>query len=172
MHPGSMATLYRSDTREAQYPSVPAPLRAALARWAEAHQLTLDGARVWLTRSENLPAEGVIAKLLGRRKNPADPDAESVSALLLHPTQVIVGSYGERAGANVTGVALAQLSVQRGNSLAAKLGPAAPQDDGISLDGVPSGTNRVATLFFKMGGADADGCFAAVESAVRAAKRG
>lgn len=167
-----MGPLYRCDTREAAFAALPAPLRDALAAWSARNQVTLDGAQVWVSRCENLPGEGFVARLLGRRRNPVDPDAEHTMALALHATQLVVGAWGERAGATALGVPLATTSITRGSELAARLGPHAPTDDGITIHGVPVADGRTGTYFFKLGGPGADACFTAVESAVRARKLG
>ncbi len=167
-----MPPMYLRETRAADLSTLPEALRAALLDWASRHQLTLDAARIWHTRSENPPGEGFIARLLGRRANPVDPNAFHDAALLLHPTQLLVANLSEKGGAMVMGVALVSTSVTRGSALAGKIGAAAPSDDGISISGFPGAEGGPGTWFFGMGGAAADACFDAVASAVRAAKAG
>lgn len=167
-----MRPLYLRQTRAVELSSLPEALRRALGDWASGHQLSLDNTRVWHTRSENPPGEGFFAKLLGRRSNPVDPNSFHDAALLLHPTQLIVANLSEKSGVMAMGVALVQTSVTRGSALAGRFGAAAPADDGISIAGFPGAPGRPGTWFFGMGAPDADACFAAVESAVRAAKAG
>lgn len=167
-----MPPLYLRETRAADLSTLPEALGAALRDWASKHQLSLDRARVWHTRSENPPGEGLFARLLGRRTNPVDPNAFHDAALVLHPTQLLVANLSEKGGVMVMGVALVSTSVSRGSVLAGRLGAAAPDDDGISISGFPGAEGRPGTWFFGMGGAAADACFDAVASAVRAAKAG
>ncbi|MFO0627731.1 MAG: hypothetical protein U0325_19135 [Polyangiales bacterium] len=167
-----MPPLYRRETRAAALSTLPEALRVALVDWASKHQVSLDAASVWHTRSENPPGEGFVARLLGRRANPVDPNAFHDAALLLHPTQLIVANLSEKGGVMAMGVALVSASVTRGSALAGVLGADAPDDDGISITGFPGTVGRPGTWFFGLGGAAADACFDAVSSAVRAAKAG
>lgn len=162
-----MPTLYRCETRASTLDALPPPLRDALARWCTQHALDLTPARVWSTRCENPPGEGFFARMLGRRANPVDPDAEHTMALALLPTHVVAGSYGARSGASVVGVALGALTVSRGFALSKALAAGLPDDDGICLHGLPGSPGRPGTYFVKLGGAEADACFDAVAAAVR-----
>src|SRR5688500_6298739 len=100
-----MASLYRSSTRELPASSIPEPLATRVRAYAEQNQIILDDTRVrvWITRSENLPAEGFFGKLLGRRANPVDPDAEHDTLLLLHSTHLLLGTAGAKRGVTVFG---------------------------------------------------------------------
>jgi hypothetical protein len=167
-----MPPLYLRETRAADLSTLPESLRAALVDWASKHQLSLEHARVWHTRSENPPGEGFFARLLGRRSNPVDPNAFHDAVVVLHATQLLVANLSERGGPVVMGVALVSTTVTRGHALAGVRGAAAPDDDGISIEGFPGAAGRPGTWFFGMGGAAADACFDAVASAVRAARAG
>jgi hypothetical protein len=167
-----MPPLYLRETRAANLSTLPEALRAALLDWASKHQLSLDPARFWHTRSENPPGEGFIARLLGRRSNSVDPNAFHDAVVVLHPTQLLVANLSEKGGVMVMGVALVSTSVSRGSALAGRFGAAAPGDDGISISGFPGAEGRPGTWFFGMGGAAADACFDDVVTAVRAARAG
>lgn len=168
--------MYRRRTRELPLSTLPPAIAAALAKHAADHQLTLDPAqaRVWLTHSENPEAPGFFGKVLGRRANPVDPDAAHDSALVLLPTHLVLATSGERRGTTALSLALLAASVVRGSGVAAHVAAAVPgADDGMTISGFPGREGRPGTHFFGLGG-DAAGadCLAAVESAIRAAKRG
>lgn len=165
-----MPSLYLRETRPIELSAVPPALREAIVAWGARHQVALDSVTAWHTHSVNPPGEGLLARLLGRRANPVDPDTEHDAVLVLHPTHLIVGTLGARRGVSVLGAPIMQCSVTRGSLLAARLGGAAPTDDGITLSGFPGAEGRPGTYFFGLGGAGSDSCFAAVESAVRARK--
>jgi hypothetical protein len=165
------APLYRSTTRELSVAALPPALGSALRDFAAKHQLVLDGVRCWLTHSENPPATGFFSRVLGRRANPVDPDAEHHSLLVLHPTQILVGTSGEKRGTTILGVALVNASMQRGHGLSPQLAAMAPGDDGITLYGFPGEHGRPGSWFFGLGaGAAAEACVHAVELALRAVK--
>lgn len=163
--------LYVRSTRALSLPEVAEPLHGALATHAARHQLELGSPLVWLTRSENPPATGFLAKLLGRRTNSVDPDPWHEQLILLHPTHLLIGVHGPKRGTSVLDLALSLASVQRGHAGAGLQGM--PSDDGFQLDGFPGAVGRPGTYFFGLGSEPAaDECFQAIEHAVRAAKSG
>lgn len=166
-----MTNLYRSTTRACSVESLPAALAAKVRAHAAANQLALDGARVWLTRSENPKAEGFLAGLLGRRSNPLDADAEHFTCVVLHRAWILVGTLGEKRGASALSLALTSASITRGQVLAGAFGAVGPSDPGFSITGLPGEHGRPGSYFVKVGDDD-DGraCFAEVERAVIAAK--
>lgn len=163
--------LYRSTTRAASLDALPAALAAKVRAHAAANQLALDGARVWLTHSENPKSEGFLAGLLGRRSNPADADAEHWTCVVLHRAWILVGTVGERRGASALSLALASASITRGQALAGAFGAVGPSDPGFTLTGLPGEHGRPGSYFVKVGDDD-DGraCVAEVERAVLAVK--
>ena len=162
--------LYRSSTRELALAELPPKLGASVAEHAARHQLELGAVRCWLTRSENPIEEGMMGKLFGRRANSADPDAEHVTAVVLHPTHLLMGTEGKARGVAVLSVPLGQASVTRGHPALEKLGAVAAEP-GMQIDGLPGEHGRPGSYFVKLG-EDADGaaCFGAVRAAIVAAK--
>ncbi|MCB9588361.1 MAG: hypothetical protein H6718_23335 [Polyangiaceae bacterium] len=165
--------MYRRSTSQASFGSLPPALREAFERHAAERQLILKGdERCWITHSENPPASGFFGKLLSRRANHLDPDVEHDSALVLHPTCLLVGTSGAKRGTFVLSVPLLQASVTRGSGLAARLGTSVPGvADGMSITGFPSHEGRLGTYFFGLGSEPAaEACLNSVESAILAAK--
>lgn len=162
--------MYRRSTRAVALADLPASMSDHLARHAAERQLELRGARAWITHSENPPGTGLLAKALGRRANPVDPDAEHHTAVLLHSTHLVVATLGEKRGVSAVSLPLAQASVTRGSGIAARFGVAS-EDSGITVSGFPGEAGRPGTYFVGLG-ADAAGaeCAAAVEAAIVAAK--
>lgn len=168
-----LAAMYRRSTRETSLASLPPALADALARHAAAHQLALDGARLWLTHSENPPAEGFLGKLLGRRANPVDPDVAHDTVLVLHRTQLLVATSGEKRGTAVLSVPLLQASVSRGSPLPAGFASVPGANDGLSVSGFPGEHGRPGSYFVGLGPEpDAAECERAVTAAIAAAKNG
>lgn len=168
------APLYVSHTREVALSDVPEPLAGPLRQHAERASLHLEGVRVWLTHRENPAASGFFGRMLGRRSNPADPDAAHEIVLALHATHVLVGTHGAVRGAAVLSLPLLQATVTRGPLLANHAlgaGLDLPADDGLTIAGFPGTEGRPGTFFVGLGaGADADACFEAVRAAVARAK--
>ena len=168
-----MAPLYRSTTTATRFDALPAPLREAVSAHAAERQFDPAGARCWLTRSENPPGVGLLASLFGRRSNPADPDVEHWTLVALHPTQLILATLGEKRGCSVLSLPLAAASVSRQSTLARAMGGDAPGDAGLYVSGLPGTEGRPGTWLAKLGD-DPEGaaCYAAVEGAIAAVKRG
>ncbi len=162
--------MYRRTTRETTLASLPRPIAEALSTHASSHQIELGGVRCWVTHSENPPADGFFGKLLGRRANPVDPDAEHDTVLVLHPTHVLVATSGARRGTSVLSLPLAQASLTRGSAIAARMGVAGP-NDGFTLSGFPGDEGRPGTYFVGLGsGPSGEECARAVEDAIRVRK--
>lgn len=168
-----MPALYRSKTTATTLDAAPAALRGAAIAHAAARQFDLTGARCWLTRSENPPAEGFFASLLKRRANPLDPDDAHWTLVALHPTQLVIATHGERRGSAVVSLPLAQASLSRHSALVQALSPDAPTEPGMVVTGLPGDAGRPGSILAKLGD-DPEGaaCYAAVEAAITAAKRG
>lgn len=167
--------MYVRRTRSLRFDALPAPLATALTAHAGKTQITLDpGLASWLTQSENPRAEGMLGALFGRRANPVDPDAAHEGALVLHATQLLIATHGEKRGTAVLSVPLALASVVRGSGVSAALAAAVPgSEHGITISGFPGEHGRPGTYFFGLEpGAELEACASAVESAIAAAKRG
>jgi hypothetical protein len=168
------APLYVSQTRELALSEVPEPLAGALRAHAERASLSLAGVRAWLTHRENPAASGFLGRMLGRRSNPADSDAEHDMVIVLHPTHVLVGTHGASRGTAALSLPLLQATVTRGALLANHAfgaGLDLPADDGLTISGFPGTEGRPGTFFVGLGaGAAADACFEAVRAAVASAK--
>lgn len=162
--------MYLRSTRAAALGDLPSALAEKIRAHAAAHQLVLEGVRVWWTHSENPPAEGFLGRLLGRRANSADPDAAHDTVLVLHPTHLLVATAGEKRGVAAMSLPLVQASMTRGSALAARMGVAGG-DDGMTLSGFAGEAGRPGTYFVGLGrDAAGEACAGAVEAALVAAK--
>ncbi|OBA60483.1 hypothetical protein A5647_13690 [Mycobacterium sp. 1100029.7] len=154
--------LYVRHTRQARIVDLPRRICGKLAEYAASHQVDLNDVQVWLTHSENPPASTVFGKLLRRRANPVDPDEEHWTAVILHPTQLLVATDGAKRGTSILSVPLAQASVTA----------AADSDDsaGLTITGFPG--EHTGSYYVGLGPEpEAAGCVAAVHAAISAAKR-
>ena len=161
--------LYESQTSSSAISELPARLRSALILHADAQKIHLVNSRTWLTHRKNPVAKGVIGKLLGRRSNSADPDAEHHMVLVLHETHVLIGSYGAERGASILSLLKTSASVSRGTESGAALGEKMdlPSDDGLTIHGFPSVEGRLGSCFFGLGpGQHAEECVALVLAAL------
>jgi hypothetical protein len=162
--------MYVRHTRSVQMGELAAHVRDKLAAHAESRQLELSNVRLWLTHSENPQADSGLGKLLRRRANPADPDVEHDTVVVLHPTQILVAIDGAKRGTSVLSLPLTQASVAPGTGLGAKLGRVAGEADGFTISGFEGG-DRPASFYVGLGAEPAAAeCFSAVESAIVAAK--
>ncbi len=168
--PSMAAPLYSSHTREVALDTVAAPLLDAIRAEAARNSLSLDGARAWSTHRDNRPATSFLGKLLARRSNPVDPDAEHDMVLVLQSTHLLFATHGVLGGTRALCLPLVQATVSRGAVGAHLPRLDAPADDGITLSGFPGVVGRPGSVFFGMGGPASDDCFASVEAAVRSAK--
>ena len=167
--------LYRSQTRTVpSVVDVPTALRNALTTHADTKKLALVGSQIWVTHRENPSAAGMFGKLLGRRANSADPDAEHDILLVLHATHLLVGTSGASRGTTVMSLPLVKATVTRGSLLAGRLQGVrsdVPSDDGLTITGFPGDQGRPGTYFMGLGpGVDAEACARAVIAAAEAAK--
>jgi hypothetical protein len=158
-------TMYVRHTRSVQIDELPAHVRDTLMAHAEARQITLDKTRMWVTSSENPPASSAFGRLFGRRANPADPDSEHTTLLVLHPTHLLVVTDGAKRGTAALSLPLMQASVAEG----AGLGPVAADPGGFTITGF-EGEQR-GSYYVGLGSEpEAADCFSAVRSAITAAK--
>jgi hypothetical protein len=89
--------MYVRRTQSVQLNELTDRIAGKLAEHAGSRQIDLRNVRLWMTHSENPPAGGGFGKLLRRRANSSDPDAEHWTVVVLHPTQILVVIDGERA---------------------------------------------------------------------------
>lgn len=154
--------LYVRHTRSARIVELPRQICGKLAEHAASHQIDLNDVQVWLTDSENPPAGSAFGKLLRRRANPVDPDEEHWTAVVLHPTQLLVATYGAKRGTAVISAPLAQASM---TTDAIDGDPA-----GFTVTGFPG--EHTGSHYVGLGPEpDAAGCVSAVCEAIGAAKR-
>ncbi|MCT7656981.1 hypothetical protein [Mycobacterium deserti] len=163
-----MATYVRH-TRPVQIDELPAHVRENLSAHAESRQLALGTARLWLTHSENPPAGSAFGRLVGRRLNPADPDAEHITVLVLHPTHLLVVTDGAKRGTAVLSLPLMQASVAAGTGLGPAFDRLADEPGGFTITGFAG--EQPGSYFVGMGPEpEAVDCFEEVRSAIAAAK--
>lgn len=161
--------MYVRHTVSVQMGELAAHVRDKLATHAESRQLDLSNLRLWLTHSENPTADSGFGKLLRRRANPADPDVEHDTVVVLHPTHILVVIDGAKRGTSVLSLPLTQASVAPGTGLGDKLSRAAGEADGFTLSGLDG--DRPGSFYIGLGTEPAAAeCFSAVESAIVAAK--
>ncbi|CQD14724.1 hypothetical protein BN1232_03123 [Mycobacterium lentiflavum] len=154
--------LYVRHTRSARIVELPRPICGKLAEHAASHQVDLNDVQVWLTHSENPSASSAFGKLLRRRANPADPDEEHWTAVVLHPTQLLVATDGAKRGTTVISLPLAQASM----TTDAVCG----DPTGFTITGL--GGERTGSYYVGLGPEpDALRCVSAVREAISAAKR-
>jgi hypothetical protein len=162
--------MYVRHTRSVQLGELAPHVRGELTAHADVRQLDLTDVRLWLTHSENPPAGSGLGKLLRRRTNPTDPDAEHDTVVVLHPTHVLVAVDGARRGTSVLSMPLIQASIARGTALGAALDRVGGDAGGFTLTGFDAG-ERPASFYVGTGPEPAAAeCFSAVEAAITAAK--
>ncbi|MEO9330411.1 hypothetical protein [Gordonia aurantiaca] len=155
-----MGPAYERTTTRADLSDLTAAVAAALREHAEARHLVLtDDLPAWSTRSINLPASSWPARLFRRRSNPADPDSEHQTLVVLHPTHLIVVVSGARRGISAMSAALAVASIDQPETA-----------DGFSVTGFVGDEGRPASFYLGVGEPAGDECREAVRAAIVAAK--
>ncbi|ASR02277.1 hypothetical protein GCWB2_07330 [Gordonia rubripertincta] len=140
--------------------ALPADVAAALRDHAASRQLTItDDLPAWSTRSFNPPASSAIGRLLGRRANPADPDSENQTLVVLHPTHLLVVNSGAERGISALSVPLAIASIEA---------PESP--DGFGVTGFAGDGGRPGSCYLGVGEPQGAECREAVRAAIVAAK--
>ncbi len=140
--------------------ALPADVAAALRDHAASRQLTItDDLPAWSTRSINPPASSAIGRLLGRRANPADPDSENQTLVVLHPTHLLVVNSGAERGISALSVPLAIASIEA---------PESP--DGFGVSGFAGDGGRPGSYYLGVGEPQGAECREAVRAAIVAAK--
>jgi hypothetical protein len=161
--------MYVRHTRTVRVGELAAHVRDKLTAYAKSRQIDLANVRMWLTHSENPPASSGFGKLLRRRANPADPDAEHDTVVVLHPTQILVVTDGAKRGTAVLSLPLTQASVVPGTALGAQLDRVAGEAGGFTITGLDG--DRPGSFYIGLGTEPAAAeCFSAVQSAIIAAK--
>jgi hypothetical protein len=162
--------MYVRHTRSVRTGELAPHLQEKLTSHAESHQLDLADVRLWLTHSENPPTGSGFGKLLRRRANPADPDIEHQTVVVLHPTHILVVVSGAKRGTSVLSLPLTHASVVPGTGLDARLGGGADESGGFTITGFNQG-DRPGSYYVGLGAESAAAeCLSAVESAITAAK--
>lgn len=162
--------MYVRHTRAVQMGELAPHVRDKLTAHAESNQLVLSDVRMWLTHSDNPPADRGLGKLMRRRANPADPDAEHDTIAVLHRTHVLVATDGARRGTSVLSLPLTQASIVAGTGLGAELGPLAGETAGFTITGFAGG-ERPGSFYVGLGAEPAAAeCFSSIESAIITAK--
>jgi hypothetical protein len=137
--------MYVRRTQSVQLSELTDRIAGKLAEHAGSRQIDLRNVRLWMTHGENPPAGGGFGKLLRRRANSSDPDAEHWTAVVLHPTQILVVIDGEKRGTAALSVPLAQASVAAGLGLSAAPNPAIADATGFTITGFPGEPLRPRT---------------------------
>jgi hypothetical protein len=156
---------YERSTRSTTLDGLPEPIHAAVRVRAEASQITLaTDAPAFLTRSRRLRKPGLFERLTGTGK-----DTENLTALVLGARDVLVATFGERAGTVVLAARLEDVEVgSSADRLAAEIG-----EEGVTVTGFPTtveGTSGRGSFLFGLGLPDGREARAALEDAVRRAK--
>ncbi|QMU20609.1 hypothetical protein FOV72_10100 [Gordonia rubripertincta] len=155
-----MGPAYQRTTVRADLSALPADVAAALRDHAASRQLTItDDLPAWSTRSINPPASSAIGRLLGRRANPADPDSENQTLVVLHPTHLLVVNSGAERGISALSVPLAIASIEA---------PESP--DGFGVTGFAGDGGRPGSYYLGVGEPQGAECREAVRAAIVAAK--
>ena len=151
--------LYRSQTRSIPIPSLPSALRNALLTHADSKKLKMAQAQAWLTHRENPLSTTMLGKLLKKRANPADGDAEHDLVLVVHATSLLFGASGAARGTKIRSILLTEATVTRDRGA----------DGGLTIAGFS--TEPVTCFMALAPGAESDACADAVTSAIAAAQR-
>lgn len=163
-----MAPLYERSTVATDLDDLPTDMRASLDAYGLAHQLTFTEALpAWCTRSVNPPSNTMMGKLFRRRANPTDKDSEHQTAVIVHPTHVIVVISGAERGVSVLSAPLAVASISDGPAV----GGVGPDEPGFTITGLPGDAGRPGSFYVGLGPEPAGReCADAVRAAVAAAK--
>lgn len=154
--------LYVRHTRSTRIVGLPRPICGKLAEHAASRPFDLNDVQVWLTHSENPPASSAFGRLLGRRANPVDPDEEHWTAVVLHPTHLLVATEGAKRGTAVISLPLTQASMTAD--------PLDGDPAGFTITGFPG--EQTGSYYVGLGPEpDAAGCISAVHEAISTAKR-
>jgi len=164
--PTAMAD-YENSTTATTVAALPEPVRTAMLERAAGAQLTLaPDAPAYVTRSRRLRKHGAFARLT----RTADRDTEHLTALVLGGKDILVATHGEQRGTAVLAARLEDVDV---GSAVDRLA-AAQGDEGVTVTGFPVAVEGVmsrGSFFVGLGAPDRERARAALEGAVRRAKR-
>lgn len=162
--------MYERHTRMVRFDQLSMPMTQALAEHTESRQIVLaDDMPAWLTHSVNLPSQSVLGKLLGRKANRTDRDREHDVLVVLHPTQVIIVTSGEKRGTAALSLPLAHATIRVGSALETAF--SAVEDAGFTLGGFPGDHGKSGTFYIGLGTEPAGAeCAEAIRAAITDAK--
>ena len=162
--------MYVRHTRSAKMSELDPRLRDQLIAHAESRHINLTDVRLWVTHSENPPADSGFGKLLRRRANPTDPDIEHDTVIVLHRTHIVIAVDGAKRGTSVLSVPLIQASIATGAGIPATVAKGVGESSGFTITGF-GGDVRPGSFYVGLGVEPAAAeCFTAVESAITLAK--
>jgi hypothetical protein len=152
---------YARSTTSTTLAGLPAPIRDAIRARAEADLLTVaDDAPAYITHSRRLKKPGLLARMTGS----GDKDTEHYTAFVLGERDLLVCTHGEQRG---TAVLVTRLEN-------ANVATIAPLTDGVSVSGFAtssSGVAAVGSYYIGLGAPEGEAARAALQDAIRAAKR-
>jgi hypothetical protein len=162
--------MYERSTRMVRFDELSMPMTRALAEHAESRQLVLaDDMPAWLTHSVNLPSQSLFGKLLGHKANRTDRDKEHDVLVVLHTTNVIIVTSGEKRGTSALSLPIAHATIRVGSALETTF--SATEDSGFTLGGFPGDHGQSGTFYIGLGTEPAGAeCAEAIRAAITDAK--
>jgi hypothetical protein len=153
---------YDRSTTATSLEGLPDPIREAIVAHAQVRMITLQpDARAYVTHSRRLHKPGLLARMTGT----GDKDAEHLTALVLGPRDLLVGTHGAERGTAVLSARMEDVGL---DSLVG-----GPTGDGMSVSGFGTsveGQARVGSFYVGLGEPAGDDARAALREAVRVAK--
>ena len=157
-----MASDYDRSTTATSLEGLPDPIREAIVAHAQSRMITLQpDAHAFVTRSRRLRKPGLLARMTAS----GDQDAEHLTAMVIGPRDLLVGTYGAERGTAVLSARLEDVGL---DSLVL-----APAGDGMSVSGFGTsvdGQARVGSLYVGLGAPAGEDAREALREAVRMAK--
>lgn len=133
---------YQRTTRVCTLEELPAPLAQTLWQRAQdqgVKDLVKEALIVCETTSTKIKRSGLLQRLLG-----GDPDKAHITGIVITPSHIIWGQYGEKRGTTVLSARLSEVQI---TPFASNLVP----DSGLEVSGFISGFNEKATAFIGVG---------------------
>ena len=157
-----MAPDYDRSTTATSLEGLPDPIREAIVAHAQSRMITLQpDARAFVTRSRRLRKPGLLARMTGI----GDTHAEHLTAMVIGPRDLLVGTHGAERGTAVLSARLEDVGL---DSLTL-----APAGDGMSVSGFGTsvdGQAGVGSFHVGLGAPAGDDARQALREAVRIAK--
>jgi hypothetical protein len=157
-----MAPDYDRSTIATSLEGLPDPIREAIVAHAQSRMITLQpDARAFVTRSRRLRKPGLLARMTGT----GDTDAEHLTAMVIGPRDLLLGTHGAERGTAVLSARLEDVGLDSLTLAAA--------GDGMSVSGFGTsvdGHGRVGSFYVGLGAPDGDDAREALREAVRVAK--